>query len=187
VVADVSGHGFGPGLLMAETRAYLQALALTHGDVGEILTLANRILVEDLDDQFITVFLASVDPCTRSFVYAGAGHEAFLVDAAGKVRKLCSTSLPLGLEKNLIVPCSPVMDLAPGDVLLLLTDGVGEAISRDRTHFGLERTLEVVRANRARSAREIVDALYEAVRDFGDRQPQRDDITIVTLKAQTAA
>src|SRR5882672_9710414 len=77
VVGDVTGHGIGPALLMAETRAYLRILARNREDVGEILTRANGILAEDVgSERFITLFLGRIDPKNRGFVYASAGHPA---------------------------------------------------------------------------------------------------------------
>jgi PAS domain S-box-containing protein len=87
VIGDVSGHGFGPALIMAETRAYLRALAWTHADPGAILTLANRILTGDIADRFITLLAVRLDLATRSLAYANAGHVAgFVLDAAGTVK-----------------------------------------------------------------------------------------------------
>src|SRR2546426_8505280 len=75
VVADVTGHGVGPALLMAETRAYLRTLAMNAPDVGEILTLANQVLAEDVDfERFVTLILAKLDARARSLVYTSAGH-----------------------------------------------------------------------------------------------------------------
>src|SRR6266581_158591 len=73
--ADVTGHGMGPALLMAETRAYLRTLAMNATDVGEIVTRANRVLAEDVDlERFVTLVLAKLDPGTESLVYTSAGH-----------------------------------------------------------------------------------------------------------------
>src|SRR5205807_4434398 len=75
VIGDVSGHGFGPALLMAELRAYLRALLLTREDVGEIVELLNRALADDAPEgHFATLLLARLEPTSRSVVYASAGH-----------------------------------------------------------------------------------------------------------------
>ena len=77
VVADVTGHGVGPALLMAETRAYLRTLALNGTHAGDILTRANRVLAEDVDfERFVTVFLARLDPRSQSLDYSSAGHPS---------------------------------------------------------------------------------------------------------------
>lgn len=184
VVGDVSGHGLGPALLMAETRAYLRALAETHNDIARMLTITNRWLTHDTADEFVTLFFGSIDPRTRTFTYAGAGHEAYLIDPAGGVRRLTSTCLPLGLADVLDMPCvcgSPVT-LAPGQVILVITDGVHEARSPDGIPFGIERSLGVVRSACSRSAQEIINCLTRELRTHADSQPQEDDITVVALK-----
>jgi serine phosphatase RsbU (regulator of sigma subunit) len=80
VIGDVSGHGFGAALFMAETRAYLRALTSTHDNVGDILTLTNAMVTADTkDDYFVTLFIACIHPTYRSLVYAAAGHEAYLL------------------------------------------------------------------------------------------------------------
>jgi CheY-like chemotaxis protein len=83
VVADVTGHGVGPALLMAETRAYLRILARNRYDVGEILARANRMLAEDVGfERFVTLILARLDPGSQSLIYVSAGHPAgYVFDA----------------------------------------------------------------------------------------------------------
>ena len=80
VVGDVSSHGMGPALLMSETRACLRTLALGHSDVGDILTLANRMLSADTDDfHFVTLALARIDPASCEMVYGSAGQRSYLL------------------------------------------------------------------------------------------------------------
>jgi len=185
VIGDVTGHGFGPALLMAATRAYLRALAQTYTDVGTILTLANRVLAQDIgDDLFVTMLLVRLDPGIRSVQYASAGHPTgYLLDAAGQVRvMLKSTAIPLGVVPDFTYATSEALQLEPGDLVLCLTDGIAEARTPDQTPFGVDRILEFVRTNRADNARRIVTDLYQAVRAFAQNTPQRDDITAVVLK-----
>lgn len=185
VVADVSGHGIGPALLMAETRAYLRALSLTHDGIGEILTLTNRILTQDTGEEFITLFLASVDCENRCLTYAGAGHEAYLLEPDGEVRRLCSTSLPLGVETDLVVPCASKLQLVAGQILLVITDGASELHSPHGDPFGIKSILDKVSANRTKSAPEIIDSLQAELQRFGAGQRREDDITMVLVKIET--
>jgi PAS domain S-box-containing protein len=185
VVGDVTGHGVGPALLMAETRAYLRVLAGRREDVGEILTRANGILAEDVGaERFVTLFLARLDPAQRSLLYASAGHPScYILDAQGDIRhKLPRTGPPLGIRPDTQYASSEEIRLTSGDLVLLITDGIEESLSPANAIFGLERTLEVVRATRTKSAQEIVDALYRAVRDFAQGNPQTDDVTAIIIK-----
>jgi PAS domain S-box-containing protein len=185
VIGDASGHGIGPALMMAATRAYLRALALTRADLGAILALLNRALAGDLaTEHFVTLLFARLDPATRSCAYASAGHSAgYVLDRSGAVRcRLESTGLPLGVSPDATFPTRTGIALQPGDLLLLLTDGILEARSPDGEAFGVQRALDVIRVYRADSARQIAVNLYHAVRAFTQETPQQDDITAVVVK-----
>jgi PAS domain S-box-containing protein len=185
VVGDVTGHGVGPAMLMAETRAYLRLLASRRDDVGDILTLANGVLAHDMgDDRFVTLFLARLDPRARSLVYASAGHPSgFVLDSRGEVKVvLPRTGVPLGVLSETAYSASHSIPLAAGDLLLMLTDGVLEAATPDHRLFGGERVLEVAARHRTQSAQEIVQHLYAAARQFAQGGPQDDDITVIVTK-----
>jgi phosphoserine phosphatase RsbU/P len=187
VIADVTGHGFGPALLMAATRAYLRALAQTYTDVGMILTVANRVLAEDIgDDRFVTLVLARLNPDQRSLVYVSAGHPTgYLFSASGQVKKLLqSTAIPLGVLPTYKYVSSEPLELDAGDLVVLLTDGIAEARTPEQAAFGVERVLDIIRFYRAESPRRIVDHLYQAVRAFAEHARQCDDITAVVLKVE---
>ncbi len=140
VCGDVSGHGIGPALLMVLVRSYLRALAHTLVDPAEILTKANRLVHDDMEDgRFITLFFARLDPSTRALVYAGAGHEAHLIDACGKVTTLSNTGLPLGILEEGEISQGPSIILEHEQILLLLSDGILETRSAGGEQFGLAR------------------------------------------------
>jgi sigma-B regulation protein RsbU (phosphoserine phosphatase) len=185
VISDVTGHGFGPALVMASTRAYLRAFTLIHADVATVLQLANRVLATDMgNDRFVTLLLARLDPVARTLVYANAGHPAgYVLDPGGTVkRQLGSTSIPLGVLAETDFPAGEPVRLEPGDLVILLTDGVVEARAPDNTPFGTQRVFEIIRLYRADPARLIVANLYYAVRAFTHNAPQVDDITAVVIK-----
>jgi serine phosphatase RsbU (regulator of sigma subunit) len=183
VVGDVSSHGIGPALLMSETRACLRTLALGLGDVGEILTRANQMLSADTHDfHFVTLALARLDPVRCEVVYGSAGQRSYLLHADRSVTVLDSTSLPLGVDAAIRVPANPPLPLRPGDILLLLTDGVAEAESAGRQPFGVGRALELVQACCDEPAEQIIAALRHELAEFCANQPLQDDVTIVVVK-----
>ena len=183
VVGDVSSHGMGPALLMSETRACLRTLALGLSDVGEILTRANQMLSADTHDfHFVTLALARLDPARREIVYGSAGQRSYLLHDDRSVTVLDSTSLPLGVDAETCVPAAPPLALQPGDVLLLLTDGVVEAESASRQRFGVGRTLEAIQACRDQPAELMIAALRRELDAFCANQPIQDDVTIVIVK-----
>jgi PAS domain S-box-containing protein len=189
LVADASGHGIGAALLVAQTRAYLRALALACTDVGTLLTLSNQRLAGDLvADHFVTVFLLRLDPRTRCLRYASAGHcPGYVLDRQGRTQAvLASTGIPLGIDPARVFAESPAVPLEPGGLVFLFTDGIEEAAPSDGEQFGPGRTLGIVRAHQQEAPEAILDALFDAVGDFSGQQ-LRDDITAVIIKAEGGA
>jgi PAS domain S-box-containing protein len=191
VVADVSGHGFGPALLGAATHACLRTLAQAGHPIGidDMLAAANRLLFADTDgDPFVTLVFAHLDPAARTLIYSNAGHPpAFVLDATGEVKaRLGCTGCFLGIAPEGEFPVADPVHLTPGDVVVFVTDGVLEAMSPEPggTTFGSGRALAVVRANRHRSARDIVAALCGAALEFYQGEPQHDDLTAVVIKVE---
>ncbi|MEN6457464.1 MAG: SpoIIE family protein phosphatase [Thermoguttaceae bacterium] len=183
VLGDVSSHGMGPALLMSETRACLRTLSQIHGDVGEILTRANRLLAADAGDcHFVTLAMARLDPRDRSMVYASAGQRGYLLHAGVDVTILDSTSLPLGVRPDTVVPAASSITLQPGELMTFFTDGVAEAESPGRVRFGVARALQIIRSEREKPAGEIIEVLRQELVGFCRNQPPRDDITIVIVK-----
>jgi sigma-B regulation protein RsbU (phosphoserine phosphatase) len=186
VVGDVTGHGLGSALIMADARAILRTLARSMADVRELLIHANDLLREDIGwDRFLTVFFGRLCPVRRELTFLNAGHpHGVVLDREGAVQAELKATLPaLGLFPLENVPEPATVTLAPGQLLLLLTDGVLEATAPSGEEFGGDRALAVVREQRARPATEIVAALIAAVRAFIQNQPQNDDITMVVVKS----
>jgi PAS domain S-box-containing protein len=184
-IGDVSGHGVSSALLMAELRAYLRAYAQQSSDIGEILTLVNNALVSDLEQgRYATLIFCRLHPAYGTLVYANAGHTpGFILDSRGTVkRSLDSTDIPLGFLPDHKFGCSDPISLYPDDILTLLTDGITDAEKPDQSWFGVEPALECIHAHRKESARDIVNKLYQVVRDFADGMPQTDDITAIICK-----
>jgi serine phosphatase RsbU (regulator of sigma subunit) len=188
VIADVSGHGYGPALLMAETRAYLRAFILMHRDVVDILRLLNRALAGDnLDDRFATLMLVRLDPQRRKLAYVSAGHPSgYVLDSTGGVKTtLPSTGLPLAVVPDAEYEAAPEIILEPGEGVFLLTDGITEARAPDDTLLGAAPALEIIHTHWQRPAREIIDQLYLAIRNFRGPTSQHDDMTAVVIKVES--
>jgi PAS domain S-box-containing protein len=191
VMADVSGHGVGSALLMAEARAYLRLLARDVGDPGLLITAANRALADDLgQEQYITLFLGRLEPGSRRLVFSNAGHPAALVlGVDGEIRAtLRRNGPPLGRRPDQPHENGPEVTLRPGELLLIVTDGVDEATDAAATEcFGMERAAEVVRKHASLSAEAIVAAVCQAVREYCAPESPADDVTVLVVKALPAA
>jgi phosphoserine phosphatase RsbU/P len=189
LIADVVGHGFGPALLMATVHARLRSFAEICTHIGQIVARANTVLCRETEaGRFVTLFLGQLDPATRSLTYVNAGHPAgYVIDAFGTVKaKLDSMSVALGIVADGEFAVGGPVLLAPGDLILLLTDGILETVSSGGEQFGIERVLELVRANRHKPAGEVIDSLRTAAIAFSDHATLLDDLTIVVVKMQGA-
>jgi PAS domain S-box-containing protein len=185
LVADVSGHGFDSALLMAETRAVLQATAQTTSEPSEILRVVNRVLHADTEaHRFATLLLLSLHAPSRSLEYANAGHPpGYLLDGGGAVKaQLPATGLPLGLFADSAYETRSLGRMEGGDTLVLLTDGVTDCGPPEDELFGAEQALDVVRSCLDGRSGDIGERLYRAVRDIEKGGPQRDDVTTVVVR-----
>jgi phosphoserine phosphatase RsbU/P len=187
VIGDVTGHGVGPALLMAETRAYLRILAKTNSDAGVILTKANKVLAEDVgDERYVTLFLARVSHKNCSIAYVNAGHiPGYILDPEGKVRAVLKRSgVPLGLRNNTEYRETPEIKLYAGEIFVMLTDGFEETVNHHDEMFGTDRVLEVITKHRDLPATEIVKKLRDTVTAYADGSAQLDDLTAIIVKVK---
>lgn len=185
VVADVTGHGLGPALVMAETRAYLRSLALTTSDLVQVTSTVNDFLAADLDERFfVTMLLIRLDPASGHMRYVNAGHPCgYVIGSTGEITaEMESTCMPVGLFKDRWQCVERALILGQGELAVLVTDGVLESEAPDGSEFGSERLLDVVTENRHRPAREIIERIYSAIQEFSQRETQLDDVTIVICK-----
>jgi sigma-B regulation protein RsbU (phosphoserine phosphatase) len=189
VVADVADKGVGAALYMALSRTLIRTFAQEHSAEPEkTLAAANqRILTDTGSDLFVTVFYAILDPQTGVLTYCNAGHNPpFLLQSQNghEACWLSRTALPLGLFEDLEWAQTAV-EIMPGDVLVLYTDGVTEAQDEAADFFGEERLKAVARANLGRSAEIIESKMIAAVYDFVGDEPQFDDITLMIVFRET--
>jgi PAS domain S-box-containing protein len=187
VIGDVSGHGFSSALLMASVHAHMRSLAEMDIGIDEILTRANSSLVKQTDvGHFITVMFVRIDPQAMRLTYVSAGHPAGIVlDRSGAVKaRMESTSFPLAVFPNTEFTSGTPVTLEPGDLVLLLTDGVLEATSAHNDFYGEERAILFVHQNRARSAEEIATALCREAREFHKINDEQDDVTALVIKIE---
>ena len=183
LLADVAGHGFSSALLMASTHAYIRSLFSTNLEIDQVLLHTNCELMRDTD-LFVTMILGCLRPQDRTFVYVNAGHPtAYLLDQAGQVKHSLPSSVPpLAIVEDIsFVPSEPI-GLEPGDMLVMTTDGVSEARSPAEVEFGIERLLEVARANRELPAEEIIVRLHDAVEKHCGSHGIDDDLTALIIK-----
>jgi sigma-B regulation protein RsbU (phosphoserine phosphatase) len=183
VIADVTGKGIAAALLMAFSRPLIHgAMDLARGP-ADALDRVNRILVEERRSTlFITAIAAIVDLASGRVRVANAGHEAPLLlpaDGSG-IREVEGGGVLLGAFAGLGLQ-ETTLRLSPGDVLVLYTDGVTDAIGADGQRFGDDRLLATLDTVRGGSAQDVVDGLRGALDRFCASVEQADDVTIVAV------
>jgi phosphoserine phosphatase len=184
-LADVSGHGIGPALIMAEARALLRAIAPTAGSPEATLQRVNSWLWDDLTSgRFVTAFFGILNPQTHRLDYASAGHGPLLwYHAAGKkVSDTGSTGMPLGLMEPTEIDPAPTFSFEPGDMGIFLTDGFIEAQDPKGGFFGMERLNQIIVDNAQLPAKELIAVMEQKVRGFIAGGPQLDDLTAIVVK-----
>jgi len=170
---------------MALSRTLIRTYAVEHHARPELAFRAvhRRLLSDTRTRQFVTVFYGVLDPESGTLTYSNAGHNPpYLFSAQDGFQELDNTGPPLGLRMFVNMSWEQqVVQLAPGDALLLYSDGVTEAEDEQRDFFEEERLIAVGQACRDRSAQEIQQAVLTAVDEFVDEAPQADDITLMVL------
>lgn len=188
MVADVTGHGLGPALIATGLRATVRAVASRCQELGEILDLANEAVAHDTDsDHFAAVFCAEIEPDTRRIQFSAAGHVAFLVTFEGEVRCLQSDDSLLGIQTGSRFGTCHGPRLRAGDMLVMPTDGIYEAAGRSSGVWGMKRLLETVVAHRHKSASEVIEAVFAAMRFHTGPVRPTDDCTLVIVKAEDSS
>jgi serine phosphatase RsbU (regulator of sigma subunit) len=183
VLADVAGKGMAAALLMSNLQARVQILGEEGRDPGPTLTRLARSMSQACpSNRFITMFAGLLDPRTGGLTWSSAGHNpALLVRKDGGVEQLPACGTALGILFQQEYPQRSV-DLEPGDLLLLYSDGVTEAADPDDEEFGTERLVEVVRENRGRGAAAVIESINRAVDNWAGDTPPADDITTVAIR-----
>jgi len=183
-VCDVVGKGLRASLLMASIRASLRAHAVNVYDMSNVLGNVNRDLCADtLVSDFATMFYGVIDVPSRRLTYANAGHTPPLLVRGGACRSLRTGGSVLGIDPGLTWPHEAV-PLAGGDVVLVYTDGLSDAMNFDDEPFGRPRIeqalLEAVQ--RGDSAEAIVKHVLWEMRRFAGLQERFDDLTMVAVR-----
>ena len=185
VVGDVTDKGVPAALVMATTHSILRAEAPRLIAPSEVLTRVNNLLVEEMPaHMFVTCLYAVLDPASGRIRYANAGHNVPYVSTEGGVTELRATGMPLGLLPEMTYE-EKEATLAPGDTVLLHSDGLAEAHNPDREMFGFPRVASLT--GEASDGEVLIDRLLKELQEFtGPGVEQEDDITLVTIGHRAA-
>ncbi len=184
-IADVSGKGMPAALLMANFQATLRNQSLAKVTPAEMVFNCNNLVCKSVEaGQFVTFFGGVLNPFKKTFTYVNAGHNPpFIFSSKGEINRLSEGGLILGLLENAPYEQKKV-NLNAGDLLVLFTDGITEAMNETQAQFEEERLIKVVQDHRTLSASEIIKKITQEVLTFQGLQPQFDDLTLVVIKVQ---
>jgi phosphoserine phosphatase RsbU/P len=184
VIADVSGHGVSAGMLMSSLQMAIQTMAPETDSPAEILERINRFYLHNINfTTFVTIFLARYDVNTHILTYVNSGHNppAVFCKSGTSVHWLTRTAPAIGLAEH-YVPRIESVELFDGDVLLLYTDGLTEALNHQMEQFGEERLAEFVRNTASLSAADMLQVVRQGVHSHTGNVRLADDLTLVALK-----
>ena len=182
-LADATGHGVGAALMMAACRSLLRASTSISRDLNEIVDRVNRLLQEDLtDSRSVTAVLGFLEGDTFSFLSAGHGPIIRYVAAEDAFHTQPAHGIPLGILSEYDWPPAEHFEMAPGDLMVLVTDGFYEWMNAEQEEFGIERMMDSLRRCRDCSAEDIIRSMHQAVLDFAGDEPQNDDLTALIIR-----
>ena len=183
-IGDVSGKGTPAALLMANLQATIRALVPLDLTLGELTGRVNDLMCENTGgNKFVTFFWGFVDHRAMTLTYVNAGHNyPFLFHADGTVDRLEKGGMILGVIRTLAVYEEATISLHSGDLLVLFTDGISEAMSKDSVEYGEERLEALIRAHTDRGAQEITEIIHRDILQHTKGAPQSDDITMMVVR-----
>jgi sigma-B regulation protein RsbU (phosphoserine phosphatase) len=181
VVGDVSGKGIAAAMLMSHLHASFRSLAAQRLPLEAILARANRMFCESTLSTHFATLACGVAGADGRVTLASAGHPAILIDRAGGLEEVEATGLPLGMF------CGSQYDvrshrLAPGDTLLLFSDGLPEAVDADGDQYGTRRLRDLLASGRGRPLDGLLDACLADLHAHRGGRPPEDDLTLLALR-----
>ena len=181
VIGDASGHGIAAGILMAISNSILKLAIDLDPTPSSVASLMNRVLYQTGGTRdFMTLFLGILDPTPGRLEYISVGHPyPLLRRGSGAISELGSGSLPLGIRKT-IDPTPGVATLEPGDLVVMVTDGIPEAVNPEGQTFGFDRLLELV--SEGGGPDEVHRRIVSALGEFTAGTAPHDDWSLLVLR-----
>jgi sigma-B regulation protein RsbU (phosphoserine phosphatase) len=186
-IADVSGKGIGGAILMSVCRSVLRAQSAGNFSPAAVLKSINRVMSRDIsEDMFVSMLYMVLHTDTHELVVARAGHERpVLVSADGQILPIDSPGTAIGMMdvdtfERLLQETT--IRLKSGDVVVLYTDGITEAMNRDGEEWGMQNFLEAIKVASAEGAHSVLNNVRQRLTRFVGDHPQYDDMTLLALR-----
>lgn len=188
MVADVSGHGVGPSLIMASFRAMFRVLARNRSRVSKLFHLLAESIYPDLHDgRFITAIFVAICPSTHELSFTNAAHAPalYLERKTGTIHDLETTSLPIGVIPDMPIKPGTLRKIQPGDLIVLATDGLIELRNEQDEMFGTDRLKQLILENQELPAGKLRDLIKQTIRRFHPDPHLPDDITLLLIERKS--
>jgi len=185
LLGDATGHGIGPALSVTQVRAMLRMCVRFDADLDDSFRHINDQLADDLaSNRFVTAFLGMLDTASHRILYHSGGQAPILHfhAASGEAEWLASSTQPLGIMPGLPIGDARALDLAPGDIIALITDGIYEFEDPSQQQFGRDRLADVVRREQNGPMAGMIERIVETTESFARGVPQNDDMTILLVR-----
>jgi phosphoserine phosphatase len=190
VLGDATGHGIAPALSVTQMQSMLRMAFRLGADLETAFTQVNNQLASTLPaDRFITAFVGLLDASTHRIRFHSGGQGPILHFQAstGTCVRHKPTSFPLAAMPLTSLRPAVVLEMMPGDILVLLSDGIYEYRDVRGEEFGEDRVQNVLRIHQARAMADVSAAIFDAVLAFAKGAPQEDDMTVVLVKREVRA
>lgn len=186
IMADVAGKGMNSVVIMIMLRAIMRLITNTKQTAATIIQWANRgIAVEDNIDHFASLSLLNYDGVNHKIEYATAGSSPILHYSAskGEMNQLYTSSEPIGIEKQSTYADNKI-DVQSGDIIVLFSDGVTEAVNKSGAQYSVDRLITAVINNKDAGSKEIASLVKADIKNFTGSARQHDDQTLLVIKIQ---
>lgn len=186
-IADVAGHGVSASLHMASIQAMLRSIVPLNHSPAEVIRQMHKLLVHNIRfTTFVTFFLGAFNPTTKTLIYCNAGHNPPMVlqnrnGRKGSIVWLNPTRAAIGLVEEAELG-EKTLYLREGDLLVMYTDGVTEAVNPQNEEFGSERLVGIIERLYQSPPKEVVQGIREGLEDFSEGKPFADDTTVVVCR-----
>jgi phosphoserine phosphatase len=185
LLGDATGHGVGPALSVTQVRAMLRMAVRLGADLDEAFHQINDQLSDDLpDNRFVTAFMGVLDTQNHRVVYHSGGQGPLLHfhAATGGCEWRGSSTPPMGLVAGLARKEPNKNELAPGDILALITDGIFEYENPLHQPFGQDRVADLIHTHQDEPMAQLLERIVLEVERFADLAPQKDDMTMLLVR-----
>jgi sigma-B regulation protein RsbU (phosphoserine phosphatase) len=186
-LGDVSGKGLPASLLMANVQATLRGQTLVNTSARECITKSNKLLYQSTSsEKFVTLFYGILNHQAHTLEFTNAGQDPpFLLSAGKDPTRLRTGGIVLGIMEEFPF-AEDTIQLEAGDLLVIYSDGIPEAINPSKEQFGEEKLCALLQEHHAKPAAELINVIVAAVKEHAGTWPQSDDMTLLVVKRNPA-